>query len=133
MNTFFSNWRSPPQRAEEMAGRTQSQGRSVTSKVTAILRTFACGERQSVAEVAKLTGLPPTTTYRLLKELERGEILERSAGGMYQPGRQLRLIGRQLSDRLRVSDRSYGQVVRLQDRRGPASAAPPARPRVARA
>ncbi len=76
-----------------MAGNSAALGRSVTSKVTAILRTFSCGDRHSLAEVAKLTGLPPTTAYRLLKELVRDEILERSEGGMYQSGLQLRRMG----------------------------------------
>jgi DNA-binding IclR family transcriptional regulator len=76
-----------------MAGNAGSLGRSVTSKVTAILHTFACGDRHSLAEVSRLTGLPPTTAYRLLKELVRDEILERSAGGMYQSGLLLQLIG----------------------------------------
>ncbi|MGD9528927.1 MAG: IclR family transcriptional regulator [Pseudonocardia sp.] len=82
----------------------------MTSKVADILRAFAYGDRQSVAEVAKLANLPQTTAYRLLKELERGEILERSAGGMYQPGRQLRLIGVAASPRLAIS-RHAAQVL----------------------
>ena len=52
-----------------MAGNCLDSGRTVTSKVTAILLTFAQGNEHSMAEIARLTGLPISTAHRLMTEL----------------------------------------------------------------
>ncbi len=57
---------------------------SVTAKVAAILQTIACGEL-SLSDVARRTGLPHSTAHRLLKELVRGRLLERTTDGRYRP------------------------------------------------
>jgi DNA-binding IclR family transcriptional regulator len=43
----------------------------------------------SLTDLARRSGLPLTTTYRLLAELERGEFVERAPDGVYGIGRRL--------------------------------------------
>jgi DNA-binding IclR family transcriptional regulator len=76
-----------------MAGNTIESGRSVTSKVTAILSTFAEGNDHTMAEIARLTGLPMSTTHRLMTELTSRRFLERLSNGQYRVGLALRMIG----------------------------------------
>jgi DNA-binding IclR family transcriptional regulator len=79
-----------------VAGRGVSGGRgapgspSVTSRVADILETFA-GQRESLSlsEVARRTGLPLTTTHRLVGELVSRHFLERDESGRYQIGLRL--------------------------------------------
>ncbi len=73
-----------------MAGRVPSGGVSVTSRVADILETFA-GQRDSLSlsEVARRTGLPLTTTHRLVGELVSRHFLERDESGRYQIGLRL--------------------------------------------
>jgi hypothetical protein len=52
-----------------MAGNAIEPGRSVTSKVAAILLTFGDGAEHSLTEIARLTCLPVSTTHRLVTEL----------------------------------------------------------------
>ncbi len=52
-----------------MAGNSTDTGRSVTSKVIAILLTFTGGSVYSLTEIARLTGLPISTAHRLATEL----------------------------------------------------------------
>jgi DNA-binding IclR family transcriptional regulator len=72
------------------AGRGVSGGVSVTSRVADILETFA-GQRDSLSlsEVARRTGLPLTTTHRLVGELVSRHFLERDESGRYQIGLRL--------------------------------------------
>jgi DNA-binding IclR family transcriptional regulator len=65
----------------------------VTSKVTAILMAFARGSTHSLTELAKLTGLPVSTTHRLANELAARRLLERTEDGAYRIGLPLRMIG----------------------------------------
>jgi DNA-binding IclR family transcriptional regulator len=68
-------------------------GRSVTSKVVAILDAFSADTpRLSLQGLAERTGLPQSTTYRLASELVEWGGLERGAGG-YQIGMRLWEIG----------------------------------------
>ena len=76
-----------------MAGHSLESGRSVTSKVTAILKTFAEGTEHSMAEIARLTGLPISTAHRLMTELTSRQFLERTSNGQYRVGLVLRMIG----------------------------------------
>ena len=66
-----------------MAGNAVEAGRTVTSKVTAILMAFAGGTGWSLSELARLTGIPLTTTHRLVTELTAAQLLERSPEGGY--------------------------------------------------
>jgi DNA-binding IclR family transcriptional regulator len=76
-----------------MAGNATESGRTVTSKVTAILMAFARGSTHSLTELAKLTGLPVSTTHRLANELAARRLLERTEDGAYRIGLPLRMIG----------------------------------------
>lgn len=76
-----------------MAGGAAESGRSVTSKVTAILMVFSRGSSYSLTELAQLTGLPVSTTHRLAGELAARRLLERTEDGGYRIGLPLRMIG----------------------------------------
>lgn len=69
-----------------MAGNAVESGRTVTSKVTAILMTFADGTEWSLSELARLTHIPLTTTHRLVNELAAAQLVERAPGGGYRVG-----------------------------------------------
>jgi DNA-binding IclR family transcriptional regulator len=75
-----------------VAGGAAECGRSVTSKVTAILLVFARGGTYSLTELARLTGLPVSTTHRLAGELTARQLLERTEDGEYRVGLPLRRI-----------------------------------------
>jgi DNA-binding IclR family transcriptional regulator len=76
-----------------MAGNSAEAGRSVTSKITAILLTFTEGSEHSLTEIARLAGLPISTAHRLTSELASWRLLERTADGSYRVGLPLRMIG----------------------------------------
>lgn len=78
-----------------MAGNSTESGRSVTSKVTAILMTFTAGNAHSLTEIARLAGLPISTTHRLATELASWRVLERTEDGSYRAGLPLRMLGAQ--------------------------------------
>ncbi len=69
-----------------MAGNAGQTGRSVTSKVTAILLTFTDGPTFSLTEIAHRTGLPLSTTHRLLGDMTASRLLVRTQRGDYQLG-----------------------------------------------
>jgi AraC family transcriptional regulator, L-rhamnose operon transcriptional activator RhaR len=52
-----------------MAGNSAEPGRSVTSKIVAILLTFHDGNEHSLTEIARLTCLPVSTAHRLVTDL----------------------------------------------------------------
>jgi DNA-binding IclR family transcriptional regulator len=69
-------------------------GRSVTSKVVALFDAFHLGDVElSLNELARRTGLPLSTTYRLAGELVAWGGLERAEGGGYRVGLRLLEIG----------------------------------------
>jgi DNA-binding IclR family transcriptional regulator len=65
----------------------------VASRVTAILLAFHSGGTHSLTEIARVTGLPVSTTHRLLGELTSRRVLERTHDGDYRIGLPLRMIG----------------------------------------
>lgn len=69
-----------------MAGNAVESGRTVTSKVAAILMAFAGGTDWSLSELARLTNIPLTTTHRLVTELTAAQLLERAPDGGYRVG-----------------------------------------------
>jgi DNA-binding IclR family transcriptional regulator len=75
-----------------MAGNSTESGRSVTSKITSILMTFTEGSMHSLTEIARLAGLPVSTTHRLTTELALWRVLERTDDGHYRVGLPLRMI-----------------------------------------
>ena len=75
-------------------GSTEWRGRSVISKVVALLDAFTpTAPELSLNELASLTGLPVSTTYRLASELVGWGGLERVEGGGYRIGLRLWEIG----------------------------------------
>jgi DNA-binding IclR family transcriptional regulator len=71
-------------------GPDRSTGRSVTSKVLSLLGAFTVEAAElSLNELARRTGLPLSTTYRLASELVDWGALERIDGGGYRPGVRL--------------------------------------------
>jgi DNA-binding IclR family transcriptional regulator len=75
-----------------VAGNSADAGRSVTSKVIAILMTFSHGCEYSLTEIARLSGLPISTAHRLASELTAWGMLERTDDGSYRVGSQLKVI-----------------------------------------
>lgn len=89
-----------------MAGGNREPGRTVTSKVLAILEAFEKSRGAlSLTEIAEGSGLPLSTTHRLVAELTDWGFLSRSATGRYQLGIRLwelaQNTGRQLRDAAR--------------------------------
>ncbi len=75
-------------------GSTEWRGRSVVSKVVALLDAFSPRTPElSLNELARLTGLPVSTTYRLVSELVGWGGLERVEGGGYRIGLRLWEVG----------------------------------------
>jgi len=69
-------------------------GRSVTSKVVSLFDAFEVGDVElSLNELARRTGLPLSTAYRLVKELVAWGGLEHAAGGGYRVGLRLLEVG----------------------------------------
>jgi len=67
--------------------------RSAVSRITAILSTFLTGRSHSVTEMARLTGLPVSTTHRIAVDLASWQLLHRTADGRYRIGIILRQLG----------------------------------------
>jgi DNA-binding IclR family transcriptional regulator len=76
-----------------MAGNSAEPGRSVTSKVVAILLTFHDGNEHSLTEIARLTCLPVSTAHRLVTELAGWGVLERTEESMFRVGLPIKAIG----------------------------------------
>lgn len=69
-----------------MAGNSAEPGRSVTSKVVAILLAFHDGDEHSLTEIARLTCLPVSTAHRLVTELAGWGVLERTEESTFRVG-----------------------------------------------
>ncbi len=76
-----------------MAGNSAEPGRSVTSKVVAILLTFHDGNEHSLTEIARLTCLPVSTAHRLVTELAGWGLLERADESRFRIGLPIKTIG----------------------------------------
>lgn len=85
-----------------MAGRTSQPGQSVTGRVLTILALF---ERslapRSLTEISAETGLPLSTTHRLVGELEDWGALQRDDNGRYQIGLRLWELGQHAGRQVR--------------------------------
>ena len=75
-----------------MAGNSTEAGRSVTSKINAILLNFTEGAEHSLTEIARHAGLPVSTAHRLISELAAQRLIERTEAG-YRAGPRLRMLG----------------------------------------
>ena len=71
-----------------MAGNNIDTGRSVTSKISAILHTFTQGSEHGLTEIASLAGLPMSTAHRLIGELVDHRLLQRTPDGTTGSGFQ---------------------------------------------
>jgi DNA-binding IclR family transcriptional regulator len=67
--------------------------RSLVSRLTAILSTFLSGDSHTVTEIAGMTGLPVSTTHRLVAELASWQLLQRASDGRYEIGLTLHRLG----------------------------------------
>lgn len=76
-----------------MAGNAIDPRRSVISKVSAIISTFAEGDSHCLTEIAARSHLPVSTVHRLVTELAAWRILDRDDGGRYWAGSPLRVMG----------------------------------------
>jgi DNA-binding IclR family transcriptional regulator len=76
-----------------MTLRHHSPPRSAIARVTAILATFRTGSAHSVTELARLTGLPVSTTHRMAHELAAHGLLYRRTDAAYEVGPVLRGLG----------------------------------------
>jgi DNA-binding IclR family transcriptional regulator len=66
----------------------------VTARAFAVLDTFTPqSRRQSLSSIARRSGLPLTTTHRLVKDLEAQDALVRGADGDYEIGRKIWALG----------------------------------------
>lgn len=69
-------------------------GPSVASRVLAILSSFdETHTSLTLSDIARRSGLPLSTTHRLLAELEKWEAVDRSPDGVYRVGRRLWQLG----------------------------------------
>src|SRR6185312_1863639 len=84
---------SPTRAGGGMAGGAIESGRSVVSRVAAILMAFRNGGTHSLTELARLAELPISTTHRLVGDLVARRVLERTDRGAYRVGLPLRMIG----------------------------------------
>ena len=81
-----------------MAGNSTEPGRSVTSKVTAILMAFADGGVHTLTEFAAIANLPTSTAHRLASELVAWRLLERTEERTYRIALPLRMIATDYSE-----------------------------------
>jgi DNA-binding IclR family transcriptional regulator len=81
-----------------MAGNSTDPGRSVTSKVTAILMVFADDGVHTLTEIAYCANLPTSTAHRLASELVAWRLLERTEERSYRIGLPLRMIASEYSE-----------------------------------
>jgi DNA-binding IclR family transcriptional regulator len=76
-----------------MAGNAKDPGRSVISKVSAILWSITEGSGHSLTEIAVRSKLPMSTVHRLATELAAWGVLERDKDGRFRAGRPVRALG----------------------------------------
>jgi DNA-binding IclR family transcriptional regulator len=94
-----------------MAGNSAEAGRSVTSKVIAILLAFAYGNSHTLTEIARLSRLPISTVHRLVRELAACGVLEHSDDGQYRVGEYLKLVAAQPTNPLRGTQERTRRVM----------------------
>ena len=75
-----------------MSHRLEPPPRSAVSRITAILSTFLSGRSHSVTEMARMTGLPVSTTHRIAVDLASWQLLHRTSDGQYRVGIILRQL-----------------------------------------
>jgi DNA-binding IclR family transcriptional regulator len=76
-----------------VAGGSRDPGRSVISKISAILLAISEGGGPTLTEIAARSDLPLSTVHRLVTELTAWRVLERDEEGRYRAGSPLRTFG----------------------------------------
>lgn len=77
-----------------MAGNTGDPGRSVSSRLLAVLDTFDIGHPAlTLSEISRRSGLPLATCHRFVAELVSWRGLERDDDGLYRIGLRLWEMG----------------------------------------
>jgi DNA-binding IclR family transcriptional regulator len=85
-----------------VAGGAREPGRTVTSRVLAILGAFdASHQRLTLSDLARRTDLPLSTVHRLVAELEEWRAVTRDPAGGYRVGLRLWELGQLAPGRLR--------------------------------
>src|SRR4029077_7658211 len=80
-----------------VAGNSTDAGRSVTSKVTAILKAFADDGVPTLTEIDAAADFPTSTAHRLASELVAWRLLERTEERHYRIGLPLRMVASEYS------------------------------------
>jgi DNA-binding IclR family transcriptional regulator len=75
----------------QVGGRSATP-RSMVSRFAAILGTFRFGDRHAMIEIARMTGLPVSSTHRLATDLAAWQILQRTPEGDYRIGLALQML-----------------------------------------
>jgi DNA-binding IclR family transcriptional regulator len=73
-------------------GSPSASPRSLMSRFAAILDTFRFGDRHSMVEIARMTGLPVSTTHRLVTDMAAWQILHRMPDGEYRIGLAVQMV-----------------------------------------
>ncbi|WP_449279446.1 IclR family transcriptional regulator [Leucobacter sp. GX0328] len=90
--------------------RTGDSGRSVASRIFAVFEAFEDhGPLLSLTQIAECSGLPISTTHRIVAELQEWGALARDAHGRYQVGLRLWELAQNASRRLREASRPFIQ------------------------
>lgn len=77
-----------------MAGNAHAPGRSVTSRALEVLGSFdAQHVRQNLSQIARRTGIPVATCYRLLRDLAEWGAVARGEDGSYSVGPRIAQLG----------------------------------------
>ncbi|MEU4579792.1 IclR family transcriptional regulator [Nonomuraea sp. NPDC023979] len=85
-----------------MSGGAREPGRTVTSKVLAILGAFDATHRElTLTQISERSGVALATAHRLVGELERWQALSRDPGGRLRVGLRLWELGQLAPGRLR--------------------------------
>jgi len=90
--------------------RAGESGRTVASRILAVLEAFEThGPILSLSQIAECSGLPLSTTHRIVSELQTWGALARDAQGRYQIGLRLWELAQNASRRLRDTSRPFLQ------------------------
>ncbi len=90
--------------------RTGESGRSVASRILAVLEAFETGGPSlSLSQIAESAGMPLSTAHRIVGELQQWGALSRDPHGRYQVGLRLWELAQNASRRLRDRSRPFLQ------------------------
>lgn len=88
-----------------MAGNAREPGRTTASRLLAVLDAFAESRRSlTMSQISRISGIPLTTTHRLIAELHEWGALTRSDDGSYEVGTRLWQLGTAASPERELHD-----------------------------